>query len=502
MMFEEGSIADLDDVAARYADRPGFRLVDYAEVGLPIYRLTLQVYLLSRKPLAPVEEFVLKTLDAGLDTIEDIAGFLGVETEIIEDSLATLVQSDDVYLAARPGKQMQTLSLTKKGIATLRNASLIVPERTKVDIDFDGLMRRPVRNQGWLKKPRELRELGTKEIPPFSKTRPEVEDLPVREVEKVIPRSGRFSDNPGKLLSIQSIERRELYYLPAVLLVFRACVGDETQVGFVVDGQPSAEYELAFAVANGPKKLGILDSLRGSASVLSDDDASSMKAAAALYATCDIEVVRRESIEALTGIKEAQLAAQQADSEDEKRSATEALKLAEDRLAKARAELQNIPIRHVEVHEHPALLERALHDCKERLLLISPWIRAKVVNRAFVRSLEDALRRNVNVYIGYGLGEVDREMNDSDRRAEQDLVRLSEKFSNFKLVRLGNTHAKVLVCDREFVVTTSFNWLSFRGDPNRTFRDEQGMFVGIPEKIDQVFESNLARITEAQTETK
>ena len=52
------------------------------------------------------------------------------------------------------------------------------------------------------------------------------------------------------------------------------------------------------------------------------------------------------------------------------------------------------------------------------------------------------------------------------------------------LVRFGDTHAKVLVCDRSFAIVTSFNWLSFRGDPRRSFRDERGMHVGLPEFID------------------
>ena len=38
-------------------------------------------------------------------------------------------------------------------------------------------------------------------------------------------------------------------------------------------------------------------------------------------------------------------------------------------------------------------------------------------------------------------------------------------------------HHKVLVCDRKFIVTTSFNWLSFRGDPTMSFRQEVGCVV-------------------------
>ena len=52
----------------------------------------------------------------------------------------------------------------------------------------------------------------------------------------------------------------------------------------------------------------------------------------------------------------------------------------------------------------------------------------------------------------------------------------------FHMTRLGDTHAKVLVCDSHFSIITSFNWLSFRGDEQLEFRDERGYYVGLPEK--------------------
>jgi len=52
---------------------------------------------------------------------------------------------------------------------------------------------------------------------------------------------------------------------------------------------------------------------------------------------------------------------------------------------------------------------------------------------------------------------------------------------------LGNTHAKVLIKDSEFAAITSFNWLSFKGDPHRTFRDEQGTLLQVSELVDGKF---------------
>ena len=192
-------------------------------------------------------------------------------------------------------------------------------------------------------------------------------------------------------------------------------------------------------------------------------------------------------------LAEARQGAQQADSEEEKRRAEEKVDAASKRLTQANSALAAIPVRGLDVHEHAPLLEQALRESKQRLLIISPWIRAKVVNRSFVRQLENLLKLNVKVFIGYGLGEEDAQMNDSDRRAEQDLKKLAGQYGHFSFIRLGDTHAKILISDRRFIVTTSFNWLSFRGDPNRTFRDEQGMFVGVPELVDERFDHLITR---------
>jgi phosphatidylserine/phosphatidylglycerophosphate/cardiolipin synthase-like enzyme len=133
-----------------------------------------------------------------------------------------------------------------------------------------------------------------------------------------------------------------------------------------------------------------------------------------------------------------------------------------------------------------------LENSLERLLIVSPWIRAGVVDKNFLRRLRGALDRGVEVSIGYGSGN-DSGALERDNYAEQALVQLAGERPNLRVVKLGDTHAKVLVVDRRYVVVTSFNWLSFRGDPDKPFRDERGMLVTVPEEIDRLFESFEAR---------
>ncbi|MGE2834683.1 hypothetical protein [Mycobacterium sp. SMC-4] len=77
-----------------------------------------------------------------------------------------------------------------------------------------------------------------------------------------------------------------------------------------------------------------------------------------------------------------------------------------------------IPVRSVSVFEHPDHLNKALESARKRLLIISPWVKGGVVNTDFVAKLERRIRAGVEVHIGHGIGNDDR---DSDERAIRKL---------------------------------------------------------------------------------
>ena len=153
-------------------------------------------------------------------------------------------------------------------------------------------------------------------------------------------------------------------------------------------------------------------------------------------------------------------------------------------------------VRPVQTYEHPTLLTEALETSEKRLLLISPWLRRGVINDAFLAKLKAALERGVVVYLGWGMSASETDSPDADSGLVKELDEFAKAYGGFRFERLGRTHAKVLVCDSRFVVVTSFNWLSFRGDPKRTFRDERGTLVSIPEYVDGQFAEWRSRFGE------
>src|SRR5438876_163926 len=102
-----------EDIAERYAVKQGYRLVDYIEVGLPVYHVILQVSALLRKRIPPLEEFVMRCLQLGMRDCEEIAAFLGLEVAIVESVVSAIIRENSVSLAGNLGTSQQSLHLTE-----------------------------------------------------------------------------------------------------------------------------------------------------------------------------------------------------------------------------------------------------------------------------------------------------------------------------------------------------------------------------------------------------
>jgi hypothetical protein len=505
---ESASITPLQfvphEVARRYDNRTGFDIVSIKEIGLPVYKITVQALTLQRKPIPPIEEFVLKVIDVGFSSEEDIGGSLGLEPSNVREAMINLRMSDDIDLIAPDGSLMQEWKLTKKGEGTLRDAKIIVPEERSFDINFDGILRHPRwygRLESRLLKPKDLRDQGIIEIDPFPKKPPDLSDLKLKDVDDIIRQIEGVSKAKFKreqdLLALKAIERRQRFFQPALALIYKAKDSDDVQVAFAIDGMLSNEHEAAFARANGAKKLRILEELKESAPIQLAEEVLGREfvAQAPLEA---VEVLKEEVSSVQTQIETDQKSLEQAETDEDK--ATKMRKIIEQQrqIDQLKSQLNSVPVRWLEVYEHRPLLEQALQNSKERLMIISPWIRASSVDRQFIQQFENLLKRGVKVFIGHGLGEQeDNKKYQSDIQAEKNIQKLASQYQkNFFLKRLGDTHAKILISDTKFAVTTSFNWLSFKGDRDRTFRDERGTLVSDAQKINELFDSYIERFNE------
>ena len=140
-------------------------------------------------------------------------------------------------------------------------------------------------------------------------------------------------------------------------------------------------------------------------------------------------------------------------------------------------------------YDHRPLLLDALDNALNMVVIVSPWIKSGGLNNEILERIDRALQRSTRVIIGYGISEKE----DSDRWILQRLTDIQKKKYGDKLllVKLSNTHEKVLIKDNEYMVITSFNWLSFKGDPNKGFRQETGYYTESKEAINQM-KANLS----------
>lgn len=477
-----------EEIARKYEKiHAGYKLIGYAEVGLPVTELNLEAYTIGYKKLSPIYEFSLKSIQTGLTEIEELSSFLGFNKKFVEGILSELIRSEDIALVGSVGNRRQTLQLTKRGIKTLEEAEQTEIKEQILPVNFDRILCKPIfLRYEHLYEPKELREYGWLEIPSIPVRPPELSDLKIEDVQSVMKQVGRFmGESRPTLLSIKNIVKRRNKFRYAVALRYRGEDNNE-RISFAIDGILNEIYEREFAHKDGLKKLN-LD--RFSSKDLSENEAEELQPLINQSISIkDLEKLKEEEAKAAIIVAETKEKLENTIDEIFRAEIEKELTAAEKQYTEKRKALDETGIHYLSVFDHPPLLEEALNHSSQRLMIISPWIRTKVVNQDFLKNIEILLKKGVKIYIGYGIG--DGKVDPSPIRR---LTQLATRYSNFVFKDFGNTHAKVLISDSKFVVVSSFNWLSFRGDPEATFRDEQGIKITKSIEIDKKFSEQITK---------
>lgn len=465
------------DEVVRMADRrPGFNVVSYREIGLPIFYVKPLVTLKEVTEIGPIQEYVLRCLELGIRTTEGITKYLGLSERIVNGQLGDLAYEG---LVARVVDQSAAYSLTGKGATVLAEKGRGKIQKEVIPLVVDGITRQvlPKLSEDFYTN-KDLEELGISPIPPVPRAPPRYEELEVTEINSALELISPREDLAKKVIQVDALTgRNRLLFRPAIAIAFKSDSGRNISIGFAIDGAMSDEHERIYAKTDEARK-----------STIFGDVFDSQKRRR------DIQQIARE-LKVDTGVAPIAQATSGKPKDGPKGKDTLTLRRRLKTTSEVRSEGEDI-VKTVSVYEHPKILEDAIKTASTRLLIISPWIRAAVVSQSFLELIRKCLARNVRVTIAYGIGREDKQARERDRDAEAELIRLSETYDNFQLTRKGNTHAKVLIKDSEFYVTTSFNWLSFRGDPSQPFREEEGTYVGGDSRVDEYYNRLMKRIAE------
>lgn len=121
----------------------------------------------------------------------------------------------------------------------------------------------------------------------------------------------------------------------------------------------------------------------------------------------------------------------------------------------------------LETSEHQSYLLYVLRNAKNAIYIHSPWVRHNVLQE-YEKDIESALKRKVKITIKYGLkprNKTDKIPIDAESKTLFD--KWSKEYSNYFRVITDNNHSKILICDSEFMIIGSFNWLSFGGQKDK-----------------------------------
>lgn len=148
------------------------------------------------------------------------------------------------------------------------------------------------------------------------------------------------------------------------------------------------------------------------------------------------------------------------------------------------------------VWETQEKFKNALKTVKSKILIESPWIKRATLK--YLNSIEEALQRNVNIMILYGI-----ESNDEHHYGTMEKLRyLKSKYKmNFNLIHLpthfqeqGNskmtgTHRKLIIKDNDYFIQGSFNFLSFNKEKGQQIANEESILI--PQNVETKWKNVL-----------
>ena len=103
-----------EEVARIHQFREGFTLVDYAEIGLPVFRLTIEAITTSYRLIPTIQEFIMRGLSLGIEHEDDIARMLGLKIDVVQAATNMLVTDTFVARQAAPPDR-ESFRLTEAG---------------------------------------------------------------------------------------------------------------------------------------------------------------------------------------------------------------------------------------------------------------------------------------------------------------------------------------------------------------------------------------------------
>jgi len=446
-----------------YQSIPGTVLIDCKKVGYPFFKVVLDLSIRQKRQLLFQEEFILRCIASQINEREAILNFLGIDNFVVDKTLPNLLSEGLIKV------EPEGVKITSKGQEVLNDHLIedIVMERYKIFVDA-------LTDKVYLEENSRLKYINNPENPLRSfveRPQPKIENFTkyMDRLQQVV----RGKNEDFDLLAVVDVvECKQVWHELDLALYKNSPDATLLQYEFFSRQNIASEYRenIEKLQQRGEDVLGHL--------LFPDLNLEAERIQLEQPVLVELNIPKAEVVEFEKLKQKQQFAIELATSPVE-------IKQINDTLQAIQTKHGIMEIIHT--FEHREYLEKAFDTAKKRILIISPWIKRSVVNYRFITSLEYALKRKVEVTILYGYKEFDGKSN-NDEESIKKLDKLAKSYQQLKMCKVKNTHSKILICDEQFVVVTSFNFLSFRGDPNYTYRDETGIVVRDPQTIHRLYE--------------
>lgn len=476
-------------------DLPEYRPTHYFEAAIKVYRLVVVATIMEQHDLPIISRYLLKAIDAGLNSPRDIARFLGVdESDLAVGGAVALSSGLMTHNPYVDDDGQRRLMLTEEGATFLkRDKKILIPARQILYLEFNPLTETiapdPIGRRDLLTD-YQIQNLGSPIIHKNGR-RPSPADVSpsaVRAIQSQDPDTSSI-----ELLDIVSIANSRVAYKKDVhVFVMQAVRGTDE----IIAAYRGFEYL--------PHESAALNDMRSEGSLVIPQDAIELGVQGwsldGLLAP-DADRIVRDRVSAMKALFDIQAALVNRSSHGSSNSLEEIAQLKieleslKEQIKTLDTRLQSSQIEFLATEDHRHWLMKAFEEADKRVIVISPWIDSYAIDDQVIAHITSAVDRGVKVEIGYGItprNPDDAERN--DQKARPVIHKLRERVqdgSRLGIHKIGRTHEKILICDDKFGINGSFNWLSYRGNVDSQYRRETSTLLRNTRDVER-----LARIAE------
>ena len=414
---------DLELLTHKYSDfYPGFYMYDVREIDYPAYRTKVLYEYTKPQEIHPIIISVLKTIHFlegihGIDIYSELYNITQLDKEILDSILAEITTKG--YL------KQNELKLSTNGKEILEKENELITEKDSAYINFDGIFGTTLADNGKInqndKKPRE----GSIEFKPYVKSRPRIEYL-----------DEEFSDNKTlRQVLIENLQDKEKD-ITNILDIAQNKFFNKYICLFYKDAEENEKFlALNHNYEIDSDATELFDRLMAEQKFTSENVSLNCKPLldenVAKYQESTPEVI------------------------EEKLKPVEQVEISSGKT--------------IEVDEHKKYFIYVLENAKSNIYIQSPWINWRTL-QIYKDYIKKAVQKGVNVTIKYGMKPRNRfDKAGIDNESKSFFGNLDKNC--FRLINTDD-HSKILICDEDFMIMGSFNWLSFGGGNEKDARGE------------------------------